>query len=94
MVLEEVERKACTGGRGGEAGMKRTEWIVSVADEGEIGVIESANWMQELVRCEDCKNGHHIVNAVNGEVMVYRVFCKPTQAIHEPDWFCADGERR
>ena len=46
-----------------------------------------------VVRCKDCKNGHHIVNAVNGEVRVYRVFCKPTQAIHEPDWFCADGER-
>ena len=51
---------------------------------------EKESNMVEVVRCADCKNGHHIVNVVNGEVTVYRVFCKLTQAIHEPDWFCAD----
>ena len=32
------------------------EWIAWVADEGEIGVIESAKWECELVRCKDCKH--------------------------------------
>lgn len=51
-----------------------------------------------VVLCKDCKYGHHIINTVNGEVRVYRVICvKPYgqgSAVHEPDWFCADGERK
>ena len=61
--------------------MKRTEWIVSVADEGEIGVIELANWMQELVRCKDCK--HYMT-----------MHCTCGGCYISDDWFCADGERR
>ena len=51
-----------------------------------------------VVRCKDCKYGHHIINTVNGEVRIYRVLCvKPYEqgsAVHEPDWFCADGKRK
>ena len=53
---------------------------------------------EAVVRCKECKYGHHIVCATNGEVTIYRVFCtKPYveqgNATHEPDWFCADGEK-
>ena len=53
----------------------------------------------EIVRCKDCKHGYHIVNTVNGNITIYRVFCRKPyidegNATHEPDWFCADGERK
>ena len=51
-----------------------------------------------VVLCKDCKYGHHVINTVNGEVRLYRVICvKPYgqgSAVHEPDWFCADGKRK
>ena len=55
--------------------------------------------VKELVRCKDCKYGHHIVTTVNGEITLYRVFCtKPyvekCNRTNEPEWFCADGERK
>ena len=75
---------------GGEVRTKRAEWIVSIADEGEIGVIESANWMQELVRCNDCihwDRGHAEECNNSDSVCFHNGWCKP-------DWFCADGERK
>ena len=43
---------------------------------------------QELVRCKDCKN------AVAQDCE--QVWCSFVDdgLSHEPDWFCADGERR
>ena len=46
--------------------------------------------MQELVRCNDCKhcseeqyfNAHAIIT------------CMKTGDFHDPEWFCAVGERR
>lgn len=35
----------------------------------------------EIVRCKDCK--HHREN-----------ICEVLIGIYDPDWFCADGERR
>lgn len=54
---------------------------------------------QELVRCKDCEYGFHLVSTVNGEITIYHVLCtKPYiekgNATHEPDWYCADGERK
>jgi len=48
----------------------------------------------ELVRCKDCKFGEACKNG-RGE---HGVWCYNTQSankdwVHEPDWFCADGER-
>lgn len=73
--------------------MKR-EYIVPIDFVGDIPPDND-----EIVRCKDCKHSNHIVCATKGEVMIYRVFCtKPYvergNATHEPDWFCADGERR
>lgn len=74
--------------------MKRTEWIVSVADESEIGVIESANWMQELVRCKDCKFAKKSVR--HSKEDEYKCTLSEFEGLydyHNKDWFCADGER-
>ena len=65
--------------------MKRTEWIVSIANEGEIGIIESAKWVQELIRCKDCKNGEP-------GACGYGIDCDGFW--HDDDWFCADGKRK
>ena len=71
------------------------EFVVTCDSErtsdGGYKVIQS----KELVRCKDCKYGKHIVSAFNGEVTIYRIFCsKRGNESHEPDWFCADGERK
>lgn len=65
------------------------EYIMEASDKGMVTKVK-----QELVRCRECEFGHHLVNAANGEVRAYRVACKPTKVVHEPDWFCADGRRR
>ena len=72
------------------------EYIIKIADEPDItGGYALQEKAKELVRCKDCKYGKHIVSTFNGEVIVYRIFCsKRGNASHEPDWFCADGERR
>lgn len=86
--------------------MKRKEWIVSIADEGEIGVVESAKWMQELVRCKDCKHRPKEPNwetYENGFDIEFPEGSKcPCQCsgdgyyswYPEDDWFCADGEAK
>ena len=48
-----------------------------------------------LVRCKDCKFGELCKNG-RGE---HGVWCYNSQSaskdwVHNPDWFCADGERR
>lgn len=84
-------------GKAGEVGMK--EWIIPddfVDDETRMSA-DGQGYLQELIRCKNCKYGKHIVSTVNGEVILYRVFCvkpyvDPRDATHEPDWFCADGK--
>ena len=40
----------------------------------------------ELIRCKDCKHGRQYdSNAID---------CEYRELATEPDWFCADGERR
>ena len=51
--------------------------------------------MQELVRCKNCKFGEACRNG-RGE---HGVWCYNGQSanmdwVHDPDWFCADGERK
>ena len=43
-----------------------------------------------VVRCKDCKWGDAVKNA-KGEPMVE---CLGEELLKEPDWYCADGERR
>ena len=63
--------------------MKRTEWIVSVANDEEIGVIESAQWIKEIVRCEDCE----YFGGTNNPCGAIGIYTKP-------EWFCSDGEQK
>ena len=42
----------------------------------------------EIIRCKDCKHGADTI--INGEYLFKT--CRGVN--HEPDWFCADGERR
>lgn len=75
--------------------MKRIEWIVSIANKGEIGIIESAKWVQELIRCKDCKHAHL---TYDGECKYCDMDKDEYGSIEEKyrpgDWFCADGERK
>lgn len=67
------------------------EWIISKPDLGCDGAYYSYT---ELVRCNDCKhrfNGEHHDNCC--DVLMEKV--KWTfEVTVEPDWFCADGERK
>ena len=42
----------------------------------------------KIIRCKDCKHGADTV--INGEYL----FKTCGGVDHEPDWFCANGERR
>ena len=55
------------------------EWIVK----------DSLNnkYVQELVRCKDCKYGKQMCQPCND------IVCTLNGAPHYPVWFCADGEK-
>ena len=44
--------------------------------------------MVEVVRCKDCKSNRC------GGIYTGMVICYNTGAVHSPDWYCADGERK
>ena len=48
----------------------------------------------ELVRCKDCKFGEACKNGAGEHgVMCYNSQSASHLWAHEPDWFCADGEK-
>ena len=46
---------------------------------------------QEIVRCKDCKHGEP---CNDGEIYCEKDIGTIVTAVHKPDWFCADGERK
>jgi hypothetical protein len=73
------------------------EYIVQAIEQETIDTFE-ANNAPELIRCKDCKFGSPI-----SERELDFIFCnfrenKHQYATHggcfEPEWFCADGEKR
>lgn len=63
------------------------EYIVQAYSQKTIESFD-AHHAPELVRCKYCKHGEE-VNSV--------YLCGKTRGFglaHEPDWFCADGERK
>lgn len=72
---------------------------VEITDEnGEqqvYAIPETVENVQELIRCKDCKFGEACKNG-RGEhgVMCYNSHNASHSWVHEPDWFCADGERK
>ena len=62
------------------------EYIIRVSDEPDImGNYALKEKPKELVRCKDCK-----WNSGNRNFP----YCQTTSKGHEPDWFCADGEKK
>lgn len=49
----------------------------------------------EIVRCKDCKHGRQGYGVPNGRVLCAKPFMGDTVAgaMHDDDWYCADGER-
>ena len=60
----------------------KMELIVTQKDIDQIQR-EYSSYSGELVRCKDCKHG---------EVWNNCIMCN--SGAHNPDWFCADGEKR
>lgn len=64
----------------------KKDYIVELREE-EADELMDDHWVGELVRCKDCK-------------WFYQPFKSEGRCLnhdndyHEPNWFCADGERR
>ena len=75
------------------------EWIceevLAVTIDGK-AIATMLRQEQELVRCRDCKHGEWSKNALKEDM----IFCYNGDTgiedgyLHEPDWFCAEGERK
>ena len=51
-----------------------------------LNLVKVASKKPEIVRCLDCKHGRqYATNAID---------CEYRELATEPDWFCADGERK
>ncbi len=67
---------------------RKVEFIESYWTGGEFG--SDYQWNDnhgELVRCRDCKHGR----SIDGYILCMN---KNDCYSRDPDWFCADGERR
>jgi hypothetical protein len=53
--------------------------------EGNAPVVDRP---QKLVRCKDCKKGEQSV------LPNRHLWCRIHEFYREPEWFCADGEKR
>ena len=60
--------------------MKDKEWIVKDTLNNK--------YVQELVRCKDCKQGEQSV------LPNRHLWCRIHEFYREPDWFCADGVKK
>ena len=55
---------------------------------------EAYELIKNIVRCKDCK---HVSICIATEIMPdmpYYAHCTLTEETHDPDWFCADGEKK
>ena len=50
--------------------------------------LELLKEQSEIVLCKDCKYGEHMCKPWSD------IVCIQNRATHNPDWFCADGERK
>lgn len=58
--------------------------------------LELLKAQEQIVRCKDCKHGELTKNARDEVVIKCEEICWLCRLprLMEPDWFCADGERR
>lgn len=68
---------------------KRVEFIESYIKVGN-GDYKWSDNHGELVRCNACKHGKP---CNDGEINCEKDIGTFKTTVHEPDWFCADGER-
>ena len=73
------------------------EYILAIKDrkpgEPDPAVLDG-NIVGEIVRCNDCKYVcKRMATEMFPDMPVYAM-CTLTEEVHDPDWFCADGERK
>ena len=67
--------------------------VIPAVNSGNYPLTEKALDKQKIVRCKDCRYGQH---CTDGET-TYQCFkwnSNEFGAVHEQDWFCADGMRK
>lgn len=70
--------------------MAEREYIVTITDEVDKNAFkkfEEQYQAEEFCRCKECKNKIRISNTTGF------VVCKYGMRSHQPNWFCADGEK-
>ena len=65
------------------------EYIVQAIEQETIDSFDAHN-APELVRCKDCK--FWVGNGADIDELPHWFPCK--SEMRQPDWFCADGERK
>ena len=76
--------------------MEMSEFIMKASTDEQAEFCRRYSNMQELVRCKDCKwgdwsrngKGEEMILCYNGNTGIEDGY------LQEPDWFCAEGERK
>ena len=64
-------------------------------EQNDKGMISDAihetakQFRRTIVRCKECKHGEPSIVAWSSNY-----YCRRHKDVHEPDWFCADGEAK
>ena len=77
--------------------IQRIRYVEIPDEKGEMQVyaIPETVENEELVRCKDCRFGEACKNGRGKHgVMCYNSQSASHCWVHEPDWFCADGENK
>lgn len=81
-------------GKGERMDQKKVEFIESYIKVGD----SDYKWHDnhgELIRCKDCRFGEKCTNGAKlPAVQCFNSDIGETGYCHEPNWYCADGERR
>ena len=69
--------------------------IIIKIDESKKDIMDGMPLVEqakELIRCKDCKHGIEGCIDRNTNKLIY-IVCDNDDT-HDPDWYCADGERK
>lgn len=69
------------------------EFLLRTYTDDEAETCRKCN-LVEVVRCEKCKYGITAHGISNGWVLCSKPYTERGNAMHQIDWFCADGKRR
>lgn len=63
--------------------------------DGDVHTVHTNETLiRPLVRCKDCKYGMTGNGISDGFVFCSKPYTERGNAMHQPDWFCADGKRK